>query len=275
MSAEEMKLSMQRTWVNNKWWTHIPTHYIVGCSGDIMQINTIDKIVWATLSQDANANGIHIEVVGDFNTAQVPQQSQYDAVTQIIKRIGEKKPWLEIKKHSDFQQKMCPWVNFDMTKISNFVPIPHANGAKRMLPKIKGDTVEARAKSFIGHYWYEYKEFVIKWLKPEVLICIARAEWFGKNSWSTGNIMNCWNNDRWDRVDFDHYGNSVDCAAHKLYAWLLKNKQTIGDLSYAWNGKIDMQYIYASSNWPREINVRNCLWLIYNKQISPDFTFRK
>lgn len=279
MSAEEMKLSMQRTWVQNRSWTHIPTHYIVWCSWDIVQVNSIDKIVWATLNNDANANWIHIEVVWDFNSEMVPSKAQYTAVNQIIKRIDEKKQNLAIVKHWDFQRKNCPWKNFDIWKLSNYRPIPHANGAKRPVPAVKWTTVEERASSFISQFWYDYKSFKTIWeassIKPEVLLCIARAEGFGKDSWSENNIMNAWNNDRWDRISFTDWRDSVKLAASKILKWLLKNKQTIWDLSYAWNCKIDCQYIYASSKWPREINVRNCLWKIYNTNVWADFTFRK
>ena len=280
MSAEEMKLSMTRTWIQNRWFKDIPTHMIVWCSGDVVYVNAWDKIVWATFNIDANTNGIHIEVVWNFNQSWfIPTEEQYNTIRRLINDIRYQHPDVELKRHSDFQQKTCPWVNFNMKNLEKFVPIPHANGAKRPLPKIKGNTVEERARSFIEHYWYTRENFNIPWrnhwIKPEVLICIAWAEWFWKNSGSTGNIMNCWNNDRWDRVNFESWTESVECAANKLETWLLKNKQTIWDLSYAWNGKIDMQYTYASSNWPREINVRNCLGLIYNKNITPDFTFRK
>ena len=279
MSAEKMKLSMQRTRVENRKKKRIPTHYIVWCSWDIAQTNPIETMVWATLSDDANANGIHIEVVGDFNSDMVPTNKQYGAVNQIIKWISEKHPNLPIMKHGDFQKKNCPGVNFEMTKLTNFVPLLHKNGAKRPLPFIKGTTVLERSQSFARANWYKFETFQWPWdtygIKGEVLLCIAWAEWFGKNSWSENNIMNCWNNDRWDRISFDDARKSVVCAADKLKNWLLKNKLYIGDLSFAGNGKIDMQYIYASSNGPREINVRNCLWKIYNKNIDPDFTFRK
>ncbi len=254
--------------------SHIPTHYIVWCSWDSLQVNSLQKVVWATLNEEANMNWIHIEIVWDFNLWK-PYEAQYTTVKNIVKELTDKYPWIELKKHWDFQAKNCPWVNFDMNMIWILKPIPHANWAKRPLPAIKWNTIQERAKSFISTYWYSYSSFVNKSIKEEVLICIAFAEWFWKNSWSTGNIMNCWNNDRWDRVSFDGYAESVSCAINKLNGKWLWNKQTIGDLSFAGNGKIDMKYIYASSNWPREINVRNCLGKIYNRNIDPDFMFRK
>lgn len=63
MSAEEMKMSMFYTWVQNKKFEYIPTHYIVGCSGDFVKVNDMERVVGATLNSDANLNGIHIEIV--------------------------------------------------------------------------------------------------------------------------------------------------------------------------------------------------------------------
>ena len=40
---------------------------VVGCSGDWVKVNELDTIVGATLNPEANVNGIHIEIVGDFN----------------------------------------------------------------------------------------------------------------------------------------------------------------------------------------------------------------
>jgi len=117
MSAETMKLSMERTWVNNRWWTHIPTHYIVWSSGDFIKVNDMNLVVWATRSDDANWNWIHIEVVWDFNKS-TPSDAQYNMVRQLISWIEEKHPDLEIKWHKDFQNHTCPWKNFDMGRLT-------------------------------------------------------------------------------------------------------------------------------------------------------------
>lgn len=116
MTAEEMKLSMYRTYVQNKWFNYIPTHYIVGCNWDFVKVNELETIVWATLNEEANENWIHIEIVWDFNQGK-PNQSQYDMVNQLIQWILEKHPDMEIKGHWDFQAKNCPWKNFDWSQI--------------------------------------------------------------------------------------------------------------------------------------------------------------
>ncbi|MBO7713847.1 MAG: N-acetylmuramoyl-L-alanine amidase [Methanobrevibacter sp.] len=96
MTADEMKMSMFYTYVQNRGFTYIPTHYIIGCNGDFVKVNEMDTIVGATLNEEANVNGIHIEIVGDFNQAE-PNESQYKMLNQLIERILEKHPDMQIK----------------------------------------------------------------------------------------------------------------------------------------------------------------------------------
>ncbi len=116
MTAEWMELSMKRTYVDNRWFEYIPTHYIIWCNGDFVKVNDMETIVWATLNEEANVNWIHIEIVWDFNQNE-PNQSQYDMLNQLIERILEKHPDLEVKGHWDFQAKNCPGQNFDWSKV--------------------------------------------------------------------------------------------------------------------------------------------------------------
>lgn len=116
MTAEEMKLSMYRTRIQNRSWTVIPTHYIVWSDWGFIKVNELDKVVWGTRNTDANWNGIHIEVVWNFNE-QTPTQWQYDMVKQLIKWIEEKHPGIQIKWHKDFANRTCPWKNFDFNMI--------------------------------------------------------------------------------------------------------------------------------------------------------------
>lgn len=116
MTAEEMKMSMFYTYVQNRWFEYIPTHYIIWCNWDFVKVNELNTIVWATLNEEANINGIHIEIVWDFNKWQ-PNEKQYKMLNQLIEWILEKYPDMEIKWHGDFQAKNCPGINFDWSKI--------------------------------------------------------------------------------------------------------------------------------------------------------------
>lgn len=118
MSAEEMKMSMFYTRVQNRWAKYIPTHYIIWCSWDFVKVNDLDKVVGATLNEDANLNWIHIEIVWDFNIWK-PNDAQYEMLNQLIVWIKEKYPDIEIKGHKDFQAKNCPGVNFDWSRVKD------------------------------------------------------------------------------------------------------------------------------------------------------------
>lgn len=126
MDAESMKLSMERTWINNKWFKIIPTNYIIWCWWDVVRVNNRDVIAGAigkdkynSIEQvkEGNLYWLHIELVWDFNLHD-PSDEQYRSLKILIDSIN-KRAWkkLEIKYHSDFASKVCPWKNFDITWI--------------------------------------------------------------------------------------------------------------------------------------------------------------
>lgn len=125
MDAEKMKLSMTRTRINNRWNDHIPAHFIIWSDGSVatgedinMPVGAVIMDKYNTLSwvRDANFNGIHIEVVGDFNKHK-PTDAQYKALSELVQRLDKQYPNLQIKWHKDFQSKECPWKLFDFNKI--------------------------------------------------------------------------------------------------------------------------------------------------------------
>ena len=54
LDAKQMKLSMQRTYINNRGGSVIPTHYIIDKRGNTERVNPIKKMVGATLNPIAN-----------------------------------------------------------------------------------------------------------------------------------------------------------------------------------------------------------------------------
>lgn len=158
MTAEEMKMSMFYTYVQNKWFTYIPTHYIVGCNGDFIKVNELDTIVWATLNEEANINWIHIEIVWDFNKWK-PNEDQYKMVNQLIEWILEKYPDMEIKGHWDFQAKNCPGSNFDWNKIKWNITSKYYEPKERegiVFKLSRYYTVEPNQKRYYN--WRSYEE---------------------------------------------------------------------------------------------------------------------
>lgn len=139
-------------------------------------------------------------------------------------------------------------------------------------------SIDSRLSKFLRYYWYWIK---LRWdnsmnIKTEVIVCIARADshiWYalkGKN-----NVGNVWNNDRWDVVNYATLDDGIRAIARTLNNRYLWNKKTIWDLSGAWYCTTDCGKLYATSkeNWNN--NVLNCLSFIHQKQINPDFLFRK
>lgn len=108
---------MERTRMQNRWMPRVPTNYIVDKRGNYEEINPIDMNVWAVIKDkyntwdqvnEANTYGIHIEVVGDFSK-EPPTHEQYEWLRKLIKSLWK----YEIRYHSDFQSKNCPWELFD------------------------------------------------------------------------------------------------------------------------------------------------------------------
>ena len=110
----------------------------------------------------------------------------------------------------------------------------------------------------------------------EVAVAIAFADthlW--KATKTPMNLGNVGNNDRWDTRTPDTLEQWIEAIFHTLNNQYLWEKQTIWDLSYAWDCQIRCDKVYATSpeNWNN--NVLNSLSNIYRKQIDPEFMFRK
>ncbi len=148
------------------------------------------------------------------------------------------------------------------------------------LSLIKGDSVDARAQTFLNAYAvgaYRNAAFwdeVVKGtnIDRDMVICIGFAEsTLGKFLATDNNIGNVGNNDRGDRIAYNNPYNGARLIALTLNNQYLGNYHTIKQLSRYGNadGKI-----YASSpiNW--QSNVQKCLSKIKGYYIPEDFPFR-
>ena len=133
----------------------------------------------------------------------------------------------------------------------------------KALPNVE-PTLEAFAKA----YEQDPQDFIDAGkeynIKPEVILCIARADtdlWRAMKS--KNNIWNVGNNDRWNIVEYATMREWIFKIWEALNNWYLGNKKFIQDLSRYGNCENDCKYIYASSpeNW--ENNVMNCLNFLY------------
>lgn len=128
--------------------------------------------------------------------------------------------------------------------------------------------IEPTLEAFAKEYGQDPQDFIDAGkeynIKPEVILCIARAD---TDLWralkSKNNIGNVWNNDRWNVVEYETMRDGIFAIWRALNNWYLGNKKFIQDLSRYGNCENDCKYIYASSpeNW--ENNVMNCLNFLY------------
>lgn len=133
----------------------------------------------------------------------------------------------------------------------------------KALPNVE-PTLEAFAKEY-GQNPQDFIDAGNKWnIKPEVILCIARADtdlWRAMKS--KNNIGNVGNNDRWDTIEYATMREWIFKIWEALNNWYLWNKQWIQDLSRYGNCETDCKYIYASSTENWENNVMNCLNFLY------------
>jgi len=163
----------------------------------------------------------------------------------------------------------------------------NSDGRAKPLPRLetKNNGVESRTATFLKLYWHNYNEFKENaWnVKVDVLTCIAWSEtslWLANKS--SHNIFNCWNNDRWDTKCFNSDWEAIRYTVRYCLNWTYsKHKTTISHLypnhpdSTCNNNRDEWcRYVYASSKDNAMNNVLNCLSLIHNKQIDPDFTIK-
>lgn len=153
----------------------------------------------------------------------------------------------------------------------------NSGGMSKILPKISWNDYSTRLEHFATYYWHDSKlRSKVAYeqnIKPEVLICIARADshlWHALKS--KNNVGNVWNNDRWDTVAYKTLEAGIRAmGTHALNGTYLSHKQSIGSLSpWGWGSK--PYYATSESTW--NANVLNCLTLIHGKKINEDFMFR-
>ena len=178
------------------------------------------------------------------------------------------------------------WVVFD----NSWLRRTNSEGKRHKLYNLQGLTVEQRTKSLLQKFgigntydsWNKYgKEAGIK---PELAVCIAFADTSLWQALKTdNNIGNIWNNDRGDRVAFDSIDSGIKAIFTTLNNQYLKQYDTLWMLSQG--GRTILQakwcweageYCYATSEENWNVNVVNCLNLLYwnDVQIDENFIFR-
>lgn len=112
-------------------------------------------------------------------------------------------------------------------------------------------------------------------IKPEVLVCIAKADTsLGKHLLTPYNIGNVGNNDRGNKRGFTSIGAGIDAMGKVLSNKYLGHKQSLGSLTPYGGGNSPFYATSPTGNWYN--NVRNCLAEItQDENVGPDFKIRK
>lgn len=142
------------------------------------------------------------------------------------------------------------------------------------LPNIQWSQVKERLSSFLGKYWHSINDRYddTHWVLPEVIVCIARADsWLWGALKSANNYWNVGNNDRWDVIHYKTKKDWIKAIYNVLNNRYLGKKKTIGELSYGWWGKAP---VYATSGSSWNVNVLNCLSLVYGHKVNENYIFR-
>lgn len=169
----------------------------------------------------------------------------------------------------------------DLTGLWEYVFYVNSDGRAKTLPKLetKNTSVESRTETLLKLYWQNYNTWKTiadkHWIKVEVAVAIAWADthlWYAIKT--ENNIWNVWNTDSGRTRTPNTLEQWIEAIFYTLNNKYLGNKQTIWDLSYAWDCKIDCTKVYATSNDNRQNNVLNLLSLIYMEKITADFEYR-
>jgi len=99
-----------------KGWNDIAYHWIVEYDNGIKVKKGRDELVTGAHTLGQNAESIGICLVGNFDLYE-PSSEQYETLVRLICEIRLRHGNLPLYRHSDFAQKTCPGVKFDMAEI--------------------------------------------------------------------------------------------------------------------------------------------------------------
>lgn len=146
------------------------------------------------------------------------------------------------------------------------------NRAKEMLRAFEFDS---RYKLTPGYGYELFKKVGDRHgIKPEVLICIAKADTLlGQATKSSFNLGNVGNNDRGNTVHFKDVGAGIDAIGKVLNNKYLSHKMSLGSLTPYSGGNPPFYATSPTGNWYN--NVRNCLAeILDDATVGPDFMIR-
>jgi len=112
LTLDEMERSMFRTHGS------VPTHYIIWKDWQFKKTRPLWEAVTATRNQEYNRNGIHMEVMWNFNKHE-PTKEQIQVIKYLISELYEDYGKIPIIWHNEvpWSPTACPWKLFPMEEI--------------------------------------------------------------------------------------------------------------------------------------------------------------
>lgn len=162
--------------------------------------------------------------------------------------------------------------------------------SRKPIPTINGATTQERAKEWLDKAWLGYtidtwirfgEQYKIDYVLP---LCVA---WADSHLWkalaSKNNIGNVWNNDRWDRVEYESMEAWINAIFRALNNKWMGGSTIVGQLSGEGRKRLGIegctwakvnQKCYATSMWVWSTNVTNCMSAIHDRKIDENYHFR-
>ena len=99
-----------------KWTENIQYHYVISGNGDWKKVRPLKSVAHHASNRQANKTSIGICLTGNFDIEE-PSNEQYQTLSDIITELETWLWLLELHTHSEYSNKTCPWINFDIAKI--------------------------------------------------------------------------------------------------------------------------------------------------------------
>ena len=104
----------------NQLWYHIAYHYIISWNGDVAPTRWLEEVWYHAWNLKINKESIWICLTGNFDVTK-PSKAQLVSLWKLIKRLNKMFGSLTIHWHREFAPKTCPWNNFDLSVIDEYI----------------------------------------------------------------------------------------------------------------------------------------------------------
>lgn len=235
-----------------------------------------------SIKMETVVKGEHYEWQNDDEIGRILTEAKIDSSSR-----PQEKPIAPV----DEKQKVVANISHTEIKWEKYTIRVWLWGGRKPIPTIIGWTTQERAKEWLDKAWLGYtidtwirfgEQYKIDYVLP---LCVA---WADSHLWkalaSKNNIGNVWNNDRWDRVEYESMEAWINAIFRALNNKWMGGSTIVGQLSGEGRKRLGIegctwakvnQKCYATSMGVWSSNVTNCLSAIHDRQIDENYEFRK